>query len=150
MIRASILLFILPVLISGCIYDSTRMGPCVHEYREPVLTITEVTDQNSQQLLQEVKITALKRGNFEYNLDPENGIFVLSMAENIEHESPLLICTIPCGFEIYEGTYTLQIEAEGYRDKTIETEATYQRGGGSCPSFSDDGIKINFSLEPED
>lgn len=146
--RLSHIFFIILFIFSGCYGDGNMAGPCVHEFREPVLSITEVTDQQTGQPLQEVKITALKRDDFEYNLDPENNLFPLTMAENIEHQPPLLICTIPCGFENEHGIYTVTIEADGYQQKSIETEAAYQSGGGGCPSFSDDGTKLSFSLTP--
>ncbi len=123
----------------------STVGPCVHTFEEPVLTIKSVSSTVTGNAISSVEI-------FEIKIDSLSGYpasLIDEISNNISVKDSILICTIPCGFGIMEGLYEISISANGYRDLTLSTLAKYDELNGGCPSSSSGGQSISFSLSPE-
>jgi hypothetical protein len=136
---------ILPYLfIMFCIIacEPQNIGPCVHIYEEPILTIESISggvdgNEISQAYIYNIKIDSAKR-------DPV--LITGEASKNISVEDSVIVCSVPCGFGTEDGEYQFSVTADGYPDTTITSNAKYGKSKGGCPSSSSEGIKISFSL----
>jgi|AntRauTorcE11897_2_1112592.scaffolds.fasta_scaffold40294_2 hypothetical protein len=133
------------LLIYSCEPTGSSIGPCVHTYEEPVLTIQSVSSAETGNKISTLEIFNVKIDNVSGN--PAS--LIDEVSENISVEDSILICTIPCGFGTMEGTYEFAVKADGFKDSIIYKSAQYNKLEGGCPSSSSDGTKISFSLIPE-
>ena len=136
------ILLVLSAILIGC---QSNIGPCIHNYEDPILTIQSVYSAENGDEINIVKISDVKIDNVSRALSS----FDNDVSNNIVVDDSLLICTIPCGFGIEVGTYEISFSADGYRDSTISTTAKYNKSKGGCPSSSSDGTKRSFSLSPQ-
>ncbi len=136
---------ILLVLSAFLISCQSNIGPCVHNYKDPILTIQSVNSAENGDEINSVRISEIKIDNVSRRLSS----FDDDISNNISVDDSLLICTISCGFGIEAGIYEISFSADGYRDSTISTTAKYNKSKGGCPSSSSDGTKISFSLNPQ-
>lgn len=122
----------------------------MHTYEEPILNIISASNSQTGESISEIIISGITIDDNEYDLGTEHFLDFESESENILREDSKMICSIPCGFGNMSGKYSLEISGNGYQEKLFEVDATYGSGGGGCPSFSDDGTKVNLSLQPAD
>jgi len=130
------------LMISSCEPPGTNVGPCVHIFEEPILTIQSVNSAETGNLISTIEIFDVTIDD----IDRDATFLTQEMSENITIEDSVFICSIPCGFGTLEGTYQFSVKSEGFQDTVISENATYNKSEGSCPSSSSDGAKINFSL----
>lgn len=122
-----------PVLILG------------HVYEEPIFTIQSVNSSKTGINISLVEIFDVKVDSVSRN----PAFLIDESSENIFVEGSILICTIPCGFGTFEGTYQFSVKADGFKASIITKSARYNQLKGGCPSSSSDGTKMSFSLNPE-
>lgn len=121
------------------------MGPCVHIYEDPVLTIQSVTSNETGDAISPIFIHELKLDSMGMDI-----LFMMSgITKNLTFSDSLVTCTVPCGFGTEEGVYELTISAEGYNDSTVSTQAKYRNSKGGCPSSSSGSARFSFTLTLE-
>jgi len=133
------------LMISSCEPPGSGLGPCVHIFEEPILTIQSVNSAETGNSLSTIVL-------FEVTIDGigrDATYLTQEMSENITIEDSVLICSIPCGFGTLEGIYQFSVKSEGFKDTLITENATYNKSEGGCPSSSSEGSKITFSLHSE-
>lgn len=114
-------------------------GPCVVEYREPIVLITAVVEAGNSDAIAEVEISeiALHGGSVQQ----------LGMTEDlIEGESGVFACAVPCGFGFQPGEYTFTVGAEGYEAREVTVDAEYETFVGGCPASYDGGTEVEVEL----
>jgi hypothetical protein len=119
------------------------IGPCEHKYLDPVLEITNVSDEQSGQAITAFKITAVEiedRSNDLHQL-------INNVSFNIVWYDSVLYCNPPCGFGFEDGDYRLKISAIGYRDTTAAIDAQYQNIKGGCPSSSSGSTVVSIKMQ---
>lgn len=128
------------VFILGCNPDlppSPVVGPCEHQFLEPILQISGVTNDGENLQVDTVYISEVK-----YNGNELHPLLITSGSENITLDDELIICSLPCGFGTQDGQYTFTAFTEELTETHFSFTASYARGGGSCPSFSTDGTVV--------
>lgn len=136
------LLFLFLPLLLAC---EPQMGPCVHIYEDPILTIQTVTSEETGDAISPLIIDELKLDSNEIDI-----VFMMGgITKNLTFSDSLLICTVPCGFGTEEGTYEMTVSADGYNDSTVSTQAKYENSESGCPGSSSEGSQISFTLTPE-
>jgi len=134
-------LFALIMFSCNPMSDCCMSGPCVHEFREPVLIIESAEDAENQ------PIDAVILSDITFNGNEISLQYLMTlMTENIQVEDDRATCTIPCGFGIEDGTYAFTAWSTDTEPKDFNVEATYGSGTGGCPSFSDDGTRLSLSF----
>jgi hypothetical protein len=117
------------------------VGPCVHEYREPVLNIVSAASSNG------TPIGHLTLTNVQVNGHaPGPGAF--QDAVNAVLTNGKIECDVPCGFGTEEGLWQFTAEAEGYQPEEIAVETEYAVFVGGCPSYNDAGTELAIELDP--
>lgn len=138
------LLYLIPLIfLISC--DLQGVGPCVHIYEEPILSIVSVSDEDHGNEISQITIS-------DIYIDDEiqNPLQLVDQTStNVAVEDSLIICSVPCGFSTREGNYQFTVYAEGYNEATISAEANYGTSEGGCPSTSSDGTTISFTLVEE-
>jgi hypothetical protein len=134
------------LVLSGC--DRLSAGPCSHTYREPVLSLTRITDAVTGGALAVVYLDSLTfQGQFGapqpilWSPTMELGIGVSQAGERVQ-------CAITCAFGNSDGTYRFRLSATGYVPKRVEVAAAYREFHGGCPSWNDGGTRATFTLAP--
>lgn len=144
--KAFVFISLLVLALPGCtdLKDGGGVGPCVHVYEEPILNVVSVTNSASgQQILAFQIVNATLDGR---KLDP----FQLKIESyNVAAYDSLLVCNVPCGFGVGDGTYALRVRAPGYRDTTLNVTASYAINKGGCPSSSSGGTRFTFQLQSQ-
>ena len=134
------------IFFRGC--DSNILpptnGPCIHEYKEPILTINSVTSEITGEEITEITIRDLLIDNLQGDLV----FFEIMISENITVQDSLMTCTMPCAFATEIGEYQFKVSAFNYQNPIITTNACYNEFEGGCPSYADNGTEINFRLKP--
>lgn len=141
---------VLIALLSACnvseIEDGSKESPesvCGHSYKEPVFNISYAVDAIDGDSLSEValrNVTVNGRPVTDYST-------VLVAAKNIHIRDGVMVCTLPCGFGVEEGTYRLYVDAPGHQTQQVSVQANYRVYSGGCPSYSDLGYYVGVSLE---
>lgn len=139
LLTVSILIFI----FAGC--EPGTMGPCVHIYEDPVLTISSVTAGKNGESISQITITDVQVDGAAQSPDQLTG----EVSENISVDDSAIVCTVPCGFGTLEGSYEFTVSADGYRDSEAMTQASYSTNEGGCPSRSADGSAIEITFTGE-
>jgi len=123
-------------------YWDSGIGPCVHNYMEPILHITTVRDtiknySPSFVILHDLRIN----GNTQISR------LVLVDSYSIVAKDSLFYCNVPFGFGSEEGTYEFTVEAEGYELKYFKIDnVEYSIFQGGCPSYNDGGKRVELNL----
>lgn len=135
------------VIFVGCTSEilPPDNGPCVHEYRDPVLKIEHVTSVMRNESIDQIILNSISIDNNSLPLTYYSG----SPLKNISFQNTSMVCTVPCGFGIDSGTYEFKVSAEGYLDSTVTVTAHYDIFEGGCPSYNDNGTEISIGLRPE-
>jgi len=139
--------FIILVTSMGCNpfvdeYDS-GIGPCVHNYKEPILTIASIADQLSGAQIDSVFISSITTNGFDQDFKTIEKMANISMTQDSS-----LKCITPFALGFEAGDYHITISAIGYSDSLFSIHAEYETFEGGCPSFSDDGTHIELTLMP--
>jgi len=137
--------FLLVTLLFIQCETQSNFGPCVHEYREPVLIITSVLDTQTGTFIDSVHIRGIEID------DQPIDLFVLAAGEtqNIVRTDTVLAGSPPCGFGTQNGNYEFIVSAPGYQDTVVTQYAEYAVNQGNCPSYSDEGTRITIQVQPE-
>ena len=145
-----ILSLLLPLTLTACVEDDT--GPCVHIIKDPILTITGVTESPGGAAVPKVLIDSV---HYDDRL-VENGYLIgeLSMTDDplsfgLETVNGQLECTPPCGFPGDQARIELFVNTPGYRDTVISVDASFATFHGGCPSSTEDGTEIAIALQRE-
>lgn len=117
-------------------------GPCIHEYREPILTIESVTGDPSGASVARVALSSLKL-NGQPQIAEE---WVATPSVNVSVTAGVLYCDVPCGFGFEEGLYEFVADAADHQTTSISADAQYASFQGRCPSYNDDGTNVSFQL----
>jgi hypothetical protein len=118
-------------------------GPCEHTYLEPILLIDAVTVEGETTPLSRVVITDLRLDGVAVAsplLESSTGI--VATADGLE-------CSVPCGLQNTEGTYTFQLKAPGYVTRSASVQARYAVFDGGCPSSNNGGTHVSFTMRRE-
>ena len=128
--------------------DEILAGPCVEEYGEPIVLITNVVEAGSGDGIAVVAISDIEFGvGTAEHREITNPLWGESM-NLTEGEDGALLCEIPCGFGSTPGMYTFTVAAEGYEANEVSVDANYAEWYGGCPSFSDGGTEVEVELMP--
>ena len=118
------------------------IGPCVHIYRDPIVEVENVKDEQSGHIIYEFKIIEA--------VINDRTIEMHHLLNNVSFNSviydSILFCNTPCGFGYEEGVYKLSVSSIGYRDTTIIFNAQFKSGGGNCPSYSSGSTIVSFKM----
>jgi hypothetical protein len=126
----------------SCSPRENYVGPCVHMFGDPILTIESVSSTENGAPISTINLFDIKIDNVS-----RNPLFLAQeMSENITVVDSVLNCTIPCGFGTEDGTYQFTVSAEGFSDSTFTILSEYNTFVGGCPSSSSDGTRMSFSL----
>ena len=140
--RVSNFLFLAVAALVSC--DISQAGPCVHTYREPVLTIERVSDVSGR------AVAALVLDSLALNGRPVDLRFAAVTTEpafGVTSDGTTLTCTPPCGFGTEPGRYEFRLAAPGYTPTRVAINASYATFHGGCPSWNDDGTRSALSLQ---
>jgi len=144
---APLLVALALVAVTACGDDATAPGRCVHEYREPIIELVSAHDARFGSALSSVVLT-----NIRFNGHVLEPSFLASVqpAYGVTARGDSLVCAIPCGFATEAGNYIFTISAAGYpppQDRGYEAQYGVFHGG--CPSYSDEGLRIDLRLWQE-
>jgi len=89
-----------------------------------------------------IVIRNVRRDGVEQDL----GLLVAGPGYGFQLEGDPLVCGVPCGFATEEGNYILTFSAPGYPPQDRGYDARYRVSSGSCPSYSDGGVRIRLFL----
>jgi hypothetical protein len=146
------------VLLLGCLSlvgcsgggggdDSNHVGPCVHEFRDPVLNIT-----SANSAADDARIGILVISNVTFNSSAvdlpmlfQEGTLQLT---NLEFKDNKLICSVPCGFGTTEGLWQFDVSAAGFVEQHVSVQAGYAIFQGGCPSYNDNGTRLKITMQP--
>lgn len=129
------------LLLLGC---GETSGPCIHEYEDPVVTITEVTDGKTGAQIEEIVVVAAEVDGqavddlSRLTMEPAFGVAVTEEG---------IACAVSCGFGTSEGAWSLAVAAAGYESKIVPVNAQYQGFEGGCPSRNFGPTQVQFELE---
>ena len=145
--RAIFLTFVMSAFLVCDCDGPIGPGPCVVEYREPVLHIISVTDADTGDPIPRIFISGIVINGTDCPLD-----YALLDSRNMEFQDTILVCTIPCSFGNEPGIYVLTISAEGYPESGLEVMNVHYsiREGPGCPLLLDGGTRVAFSLKREE
>ncbi|MBL8989678.1 MAG: hypothetical protein JNJ80_25640 [Gemmatimonadetes bacterium] len=126
------------VVATGCLSVG---GPCVHEYRDPVLTIDIVGSPRPPAVdLRDIRIDGRDSGGLALLVaGPSFGATVIG---------DTLRCAGRCGIGTTEGTYTFATSAPGFRTQLVEVNAKYRDSDGGCPSSNSGSTEYRLMLLP--
>ena len=131
--------------VLGCNDDDGGVGPCIHEYCDPILQITHVRDAQTHEALGVVILTEFSLGGTPVAVST----LIQQFADNVELQGDSLLCVPPCGFGTESGRYEFTAEAPGYTAKLVLLNVEYEESHGGCPSYSSGGRETEIELEPQ-
>jgi hypothetical protein len=142
MIRRA-LVAVAPLLVSAC-GDVSTDGPCHHDYREPIITVTSTDASNLH--LSDVRINGQAvalDGLVAVGSDVPTGVTLPTV------DGDGLACQVPCSFGIDEGEWHFLATAPDGRRLEIRRRVRYAEFSGGCPSFNDGGVTVEVDLAPQ-
>ena len=118
------------------------VGPCVHEYKEPVLNIVSVYDSINSASISFLTIKELK-----INGHLQNTSIILSNSYSVVANDSVYYCNVPFGLGSEEGTYEFIVEVGGQLQRNIRIEnVNYSIFKGGCPSYNDGGKRTQIII----
>ena len=123
--------------------DTTGLGvgPCLHEYRSPIIEMTSAVASGNQPVdplvIRAVTIDGLTVNPVLLLTGPTHGV---------AQRDGALLCTVPCGFGTQAGRYRLTIEAAGQPTRVVDVQAAYRVFKGGCPSYNDGGTEVRVEF----
>jgi hypothetical protein len=139
MISRLILIFIFVIISFNC--KPNTVGPCEHIFKEPILHIESVANSNGSGYVQTIILSKIMLDTI--NTDPR---WLTPISKNVVFLDSTLICNLPCSFGYEQHRYSFTVSAKGYYDTTIVCYPNYSINKGGCPSSSDGGLRIRFSM----
>lgn len=130
------------VLLLGC---GETSGPCIHTYEDPVVAITEVTDGNTGDQVEEIVVEAAE---VDGQAVDELSRLTMEPAFGVAVTEEGIACAVSCGFGTTEGAWSLAVGAAGYESKIVQVNAEYQGFEGGCPSRNFGPTQVQFELVP--
>lgn len=138
---AAVSLVGLCLTIVGCNDTIAPPGPCVHEYKSPILEITSAVASDgepvSELTIRSVTLDGRVVDPLFLLMGPNHGVVLWQGS---------LLCNVPCGFAAESGHYLLTVEAPGQPTRMIEVDAAYRVFHGGCPSYNDGGTTVNVAF----
>jgi hypothetical protein len=128
--------------ILGCDGDST-WGPCVHEYREPIVQITDARDMRSGAAVDSIVLTHIR---IDGRVVEPLYFATVGPSYGVSARGDSLFCQIPCGFATAAGNYVFTVSAPGYLPQDRGYDAQYGVFKGGCPSYNDEGLRVSLRL----
>lgn len=127
--------------------NDNPVGPCIHGYAEPVLTIKTATSEPSEEAIGRVALRSLALNGQAIDVSKWGTSSTWShVFFNITVENNVLYCDVPCGFGGDDGRYDFVAEATDHQPLHVSVEARYASFLGGCPSFNDDGTDVALRL----
>lgn len=111
--------------------NGTGIGPCVHNYEEPILHVQSVTNAQTGAQIEAIILSDVRIDSTKTDLR-----FLIIESNRIAMLDSSLVGNPPCSFGIQEGKYSFSVSASGYRDTLIIADAAYSIFEGGCPSRS--------------
>lgn len=145
-----LLLFTTLVMLSSCGGSSGEeetMGPCVHNYYEPVLNIDRVIANPANTEIDRVALTEVIHDDQPVELEEWCAFQAEELCYGLSFEEQTAVCTLPCGFGNDEGAWRIEVTAEGYQSTTTTLDASYEVSEGGCPSYNDEGSRFELELD---
>ncbi|MCX6122428.1 MAG: hypothetical protein NTX44_12535 [Ignavibacteriales bacterium] len=129
----------------GCktLDDGGTVGPCVHIYKEAILHVESITNSVTGSLIPAVAIS-----NIFLDSTKTNPQLLTPISTNVIQLDSMLICSPPFSFGTEVHKYSFTVSTRGYFDTTIICNPFYTTNKGGCPSSSDGGLRIRFSMRP--
>lgn len=118
----------IPALALSC--NINQVGPCVHTYREPVLTIQRAIDASGNGVATVLLDSLSLDGR---PLGPPFGLVTIEPAFRITADSSVLTCSLPCGFGTEPGRYEFRTFAPGYARQGSRLMRSMARFTGAAP-----------------
>jgi len=138
---AAIASSLLVICLGAC---RAGMGPCVHQYREPVLNFAAAADAGTGARIDFFVIREVRVDGRLQDL-----AWLTPESRGVEVRDDSLICHPPCGFGTSEGNYTFTVSAPGYPEQVRGYEARYRVFKGGCPSYNDGGAHVTLHLRQD-
>lgn len=126
----------------GSSSDEAPVGPCVHQYGDPVLHLDSALDAATGQPIATVHISSVV-----LNGVPADHALLLQGSVNAASNGASIVCTVPCGLSNSEGTYGFVASASGYAPQNATVMAKYATTTGGCPSSSSGGTAVRLELQ---
>ena len=136
------------------------VGPCVVRKSGPALALVEVTDGQSGESVESVRLEEVARDGYAPRrlLDAGqrefNTSYVPADAGKIDAGTYSLAsfrCEVPCGITRTEGDVKFTVTADGYQPEQVTATAEYQSAEGpGCPTTLSEGREVDVQLEPVD
>jgi hypothetical protein len=119
------------------------VGPCVHIYKEAILHIESVNNTQTGSLIPTIVLSQIMLDTVK--ISP---MWLTTVSKNVVFFDSTLICNVPCSFGTDSREYRFTVSANGYADTTITCFPIYTINQGGCPSSSDGGLRIRFTMRP--
>jgi hypothetical protein len=123
--------------------DGGTVGPCVHIYKEAILHIESVNNAQTGSLIPTIILSKITLDTVK--IDP---MWLTIVSKNVVFYDSTLICNVHCSFGMDSREYRFTVSANGYADTTITCFPIYIMNQGGCPSSSDGGLRIRFTMRP--
>lgn len=138
-------LFVFFIIASCEQREGNLVGPCVHNYEDPILAIESVEDAKSGEQLSQITISEVLVDSASKQVSS----LVTESSENVTVQDSSIVCEPPCGFGTETGQYQFTVQASGYEDTSITREnVQYENFDSGCPSSSSGSTTISFDLKP--
>jgi hypothetical protein len=123
--------------------DDGVAGPCFVEYTSTVFTLVSAVNEVSAAPIPQVTLANITVGGVPLSL-----VTLPTQASNVRVSGATVQCTLPCGFSIQDGAYSMSVSAPGCATKTVVFTAGYTSHVGSCPATVGGGSRISLALAP--
>jgi hypothetical protein len=141
--KLTAIVFLALLFHAGCKPGGSTVGPCVHIYKEAILHIESVTNSQTGALIPTIVLSEIR-----LDTSAVNPMWLTPVSKNVVFVDSTLVCNVPCSFGTEPHQYTFRVSAKGYLDTTISCFANYSIIHGGCPSSSDGGLRIQFTMRP--
>ncbi len=125
--------------VSAC--TDPGAGPCLHSYRDPVLTVARATDAATGEALPQVRLRGFHIDGFEVAAEE-----LRRVSFNVSVDDDALLCDAPCGFGSREGTYRFSARTPLHPWQTVQVDARYHEFSPGCPSYDAHGDSVSLEL----
>ena len=135
------------VVIAGALGACSLAGDeaCAIRAAEPLVTVELVADSASGAEVPVVLVSNVRYSGFPLLptslVDPQR-----ATVRQATVEGDAVRCVVICGFGSNGGPYEVTITAPGYRPRTVNFAADYNRLDDGCPRLQRDGFKLRLTL----
>lgn len=122
------------------------VGPCVHQFLEPVLQFDSAVRRDTRAAVPLVTLSGVTLNGAAVATE-----WLMSGARNLipGASAGTLVCTLPCGLGTLEGRYAMDLTATGLMPQHVSVDARYTRFSGGCPSSSSGGTHMALEWVPQ-